>query len=223
SWLSGLNRQAGGKAAGQRSGRLEYLKAQMPELITSAVMMIDRDFIVTYVNKPTMNLFNNNLDAFKKAWPNFKPENIVATCIDTFHKNPAHQRKILSDPTRLPLEAEITIDDLKISLLVSAAHDRKGNFVGNVLEWKDVTEARVNEGMLAAISKAQAVIEFTLEGKIVTANENFLNVLGYRLDEIRGQHHGMFVEAAYRNSPEYTAFWEKLRRGEYDAGQYKRI
>jgi methyl-accepting chemotaxis protein len=79
------------------------------------------------------------------------------------------------------------------------------------------------EGQLAAINKAQAVIEFTLEGKVLTANENFLKTLGYSLDEIKGQHHGMFVEAAYRQSPEYRQFWEKLGRGEYQAAQYKRI
>ena len=79
------------------------------------------------------------------------------------------------------------------------------------------------EGQLAAISKAQAVIEFTLEGKILTANDNFCRALGYTLDEIKGQHHSMFAESAYRLSPEYRAFWDKLGRGEFDAGQYKRI
>jgi methyl-accepting chemotaxis protein len=79
------------------------------------------------------------------------------------------------------------------------------------------------EGQLKAVSKAQAVIEFTMEGKVLDANENFLKALGYRLDEIKGQHHSMFVDAQYRASPEYRSFWERLARGEFDAGQYKRI
>lgn len=79
------------------------------------------------------------------------------------------------------------------------------------------------KGQLAAINKAQAVIEFTLDGKVVTANENFLKTLGYTLDEIKGQHHSLFVDPAYRAGPEYRQFWEKLGRGEYDAGEYKRI
>ncbi|MDE2306357.1 MAG: PAS domain S-box protein, partial [Gammaproteobacteria bacterium] len=74
-----------------------------------------------------------------------------------------------------------------------------------------------------AISKVQAVIEFTLDGKILTANDNFLNTLGYSINEVRGQHHSMFVEPAYRSSPEYREFWARLGRGEYDANQYKRI
>ncbi len=91
----------------------------------------------------------------------------------------------------------------------------------------DITEQKLRnadfEGQLAAIGKAQAVIEFTLDGKVLNANENFLKVLGYALDEIRGQHHGMFVEPAYRQSAEYRLFWEKLARGDYEAGQFKRI
>src|SRR3954471_10555775 len=79
------------------------------------------------------------------------------------------------------------------------------------------------QGQIAAIGKAQAVIEFNLDGTILTANENFLNTLGYRLEEIKGQHHSMFVEPAYRASDEYRRFWEKLARGDYDANQYKRI
>jgi len=91
----------------------------------------------------------------------------------------------------------------------------------------DITEQKLRnadfEGQLAAISKAQAVIEFTLDGKVLTANENFLRVMGYALDEIRGQHHGMFVDPAFRQSTDYRLFWERLGRGEYEAAQYKRI
>jgi methyl-accepting chemotaxis protein len=79
------------------------------------------------------------------------------------------------------------------------------------------------EGQMAAVGKAQAVIEFELDGTIITANDNFLNTLGYTLDEIRGRHHRMFVDASHAASNEYREFWAKLNRGEYDAGEYKRI
>jgi len=222
-WFKSGSARPNGKGAGKHSGKLEYLKAQMPELVTSAIMTIDRDFIVTYANAPTKALFGKNLSEFRKTWPNFDPDRIVGTCIDAFHKHPEHQRKLLSDTSRLPFETEITIGNLKISLLVHALRDKNGSYIGNMLEWKDVTDARVNAGMLAAINKVQAIIEFTLDGQVVHANENFLNLMGYTLDEIRGKHHSLFVEAAYRESPEYRAFWQKLGRGEFDAAQYKRI
>ncbi|PDT88846.1 chemotaxis protein [Bradyrhizobium sp. Y36] len=91
----------------------------------------------------------------------------------------------------------------------------------------DITEQTLKNadlsGQIDAINKAQAVIEFTLDGKIINANENFLSTLGYSLNEIKGQHHSMFVDPVDRQSTEYRLFWEKLGRGEYDASQYKRI
>jgi len=77
--------------------------------------------------------------------------------------------------------------------------------------------------VMAALHRSQAVIEFKLDGTIITANENFLRALGYSLDEIKGRHHSMFVEPAYKESAEYREFWAKLNRGEFQAAQYKRI
>ena len=91
----------------------------------------------------------------------------------------------------------------------------------------DITEQVIKNadfsGQIEAVNKAQAVIEFTLDGKVLRANENFLNTVGYMAAELVGQHHSLFVDPAYRQSPEYRMFWDKLGRGEYDAGQYKRI
>ena len=75
----------------------------------------------------------------------------------------------------------------------------------------------------SAISKSLAVIEFDMDGKIITANQNFLDALGYRLEEIQGKHHSMFVTPAMRESAEYRAFWASLNRGEHQAAEYKRI
>jgi len=78
-------------------------------------------------------------------------------------------------------------------------------------------------GQLAAINTSQAVIEFSLDGCILSANDNFLATTGYALEEVRGQHHSMFAEPEYARSAEYRQFWQKLGRGEYDAGQYRRL
>ncbi len=78
-------------------------------------------------------------------------------------------------------------------------------------------------GVKQALDKSQAIIEFSMDGIVQSANANFLNTLGYTLDEIRGQHHRMFVEESYRNSPEYREFWARLQRGEFVADEFKRI
>ncbi|MGJ4916865.1 methyl-accepting chemotaxis protein [Bradyrhizobium sp. HKCCYLRH2060] len=91
----------------------------------------------------------------------------------------------------------------------------------------DITEKKLRSmadgSKLAAIDRAQAMIEFKLDGTIVGANKNFLDALGYRLDEIQGKHHSMFVEPALRDSQAYREFWAALNRGEYQGGEYKRI
>jgi methyl-accepting chemotaxis protein len=85
------------------------------------------------------------------------------------------------------------------------------------------TEAADYSGQIEAIGKSQAVIEFNMDGTIIQANDNFLNTMGYQVDEIKGQHHSMFADTEYKNSSEYRQFWEKLNRGEYEAGEFKRI
>jgi methyl-accepting chemotaxis protein len=105
--------------------------------------------------------------------------------------------------------------------------DRSGKVVKVVKFATDITAAKIRAmeegGKVAAIGRAQAVIEFNLDGTIITANENFLNALGYSLAEIQGKHHSMFVEPAMRDSAAYREFWAKLNRGEFEAAEFKRI
>lgn len=79
------------------------------------------------------------------------------------------------------------------------------------------------QSILSAVSKVQAIIEFNMDGTIITANDNFTKTVGYDLTEIQGKHHRMFCEGHYTSSQEYQQFWEKLNRGQYDANEYKRI
>jgi len=90
---------------------------------------------------------------------------------------------------------------------------------------KDNTTYLVSElaAVVDAINKVQAVIEFTLDGIIVTANDNFLKTVGYTLDEIKGKHHRMFCDAALAASPEYAEFWRRLERGEFTQGEHRRV
>ncbi len=91
----------------------------------------------------------------------------------------------------------------------------------------DVTQQKLKDadysGQIQAISKSQAVIEFSTDGIILNANQNFLDTVGYSLDEIKGKHHSIFVKSEYAHSPEYRAFWEKLKSGQFDTGQYERV
>lgn len=91
----------------------------------------------------------------------------------------------------------------------------------------DITQAKLksieDDGKIKAINKAQAVVEFDMSGKLLDANSNFLNLMGYQLAEIVGSHHRLFVEDEYAGSSAYQAFWDRLARGEYEGGEYKRL
>jgi methyl-accepting chemotaxis protein len=105
--------------------------------------------------------------------------------------------------------------------------DASGKIVRVVKFASDITNAKMlsmdSVGKIAALDRAQAIIEFTPQGEVLTANENFLTALGYRLDEIQGRHHRMFCDQAYVNSAEYQQFWAALGRGDFQAAEYKRI
>src|SRR5574344_1439812 len=92
---------------------------------------------------------------------------------------------------------------------------------------QDITKNRLRNlfyiGQVKAINKSNAVIEFDMNGNILNANDNFLNTLGYKKDDIVGKHHSIFCEESYKNSNEYKEFWKKLNRGEFDSGEYLRV
>jgi methyl-accepting chemotaxis protein len=91
----------------------------------------------------------------------------------------------------------------------------------------DITDQKLKTanfaGQIEAIGKSQAVIEFSMDGKVLVANQNFLDALGYTLSEIEGQHHRMFMPHEARDSEAYRAFWAALNRGEFQSGEYERV
>ncbi len=197
------------------------------DVASNPLMLVDRDFKITYLNEASKALLKKHREHFPARVKETDAESLIGTSADIFHKNPSHQHRLLADPSRLPHRAEVRMGPLTFALCVNAAYDENGVCDGFVFEWSDVTELREltanAKGQIDAISKAQAVVEFTLEGRIITANENFLKVMGYSLDEIKGQSANMFADQGAHQNSDYRHLWEKLARGEYEAGQYKRI
>ncbi len=196
----------------------------MSENSPTNIITADKSLHITYMNPASQR----TLSAIEHLLP-VAVDEIVGQSIDVFHKNPAHQRKILSNPKNLPRTAVIQLGDEQLELLVSPMYNDAGEYLGPMVTWELVTEKlRLQErnrdftSQIDAIKRFQAFIEFQLDGTIVTANENFCNCLGYRLDEIQGQHHRMFVDEAYARSHEYKEFWNKLNRGEFQAGEFQR-
>lgn len=116
-----------------------------------SIMMVDRDLRITYANKSTMDLLKKHESTFREAFPGFDPNGLIGACIDDFHKNPSYQRGILSDPRNLPHIADIKIANLVFELNISAIINAEGEYIGNCLEWKDVTVARKAQSQAASL------------------------------------------------------------------------
>ncbi len=117
--------------------------------------------------------------------------------------------------------------DVWIEATYNPVRDAGGRIV-KIIKFATDVSARQREyadlrGKVNAIAASQAVIEFQTDGTILTANDNFLSLLGYRLDDIQGRHHRMFVAEDEARSAEYRAFWEGLNTGTFQTGQYRRL
>lgn len=216
----------GSKENSEELRELSRMKAAL-DGATTAIMMVDKNLIITYVNRATVDLMAKYEADFRSAYPAFDPSKLLGTCIDIFHKHPSHQRNLLANPKNLPRKAEIRFGKVAIEINVTASYDGAGEHVGSMLEWFDVTarllQAADARGQVDAISKSQAVVEFEMDGKVTSANENFLSALGYRAEEIVGKHHSMFVEPSYARSEEYRQFWADLRLGRFASGEFQRL
>ncbi|MCZ8342031.1 MAG: methyl-accepting chemotaxis protein [Leptospira sp.] len=187
--------------------------------VSTNVMMADNDLNVVYMNKAIHKMFAKSQSDIQTQLSNFSLSKLMGSNIDGYHKDPSHQRRILSTFTG-EHKTSIKIGNREFDLIANPILTNTGARLGSVVEWADVTEKNAHD---RAVERSQATIEFRMDGTIVTANENFLSLMGYQLSEIQGQHHKMFVETKEVNSEEYKKFWENLNRGEFQKAEYKRL
>ena len=203
----------------------ELTKSLATDSITANVMVADASLTIVYMNRAVTELLTEAEADIRKDLPRFSVATLIGSNIDVFHKHPEHQRRLLEN-LKATHRAMIRVGGRAFDLVATPLKGKDGQRAGIAVEWADATIRLQNLEFAAqadAVSRAQAVIEFNMDGTIVTANHNFLSSLGYTLPEIQGKHHSMFVDQATRESAAYREFWAKLNRGEYDAGEYKRI
>ena len=208
-----------------RTRNADALALLAAQALTAKVMVADENFNIAYMNEAVKALLREAEADLKKDLPKFNVDTLIGTNIDAFHKNPSHQRQMLQTLSSVH-RATIKIGKWTFDLVATPLKKLDGSRAGIAVEWADASIRLQNlnyAAQTAAVSRSQAVIEFSLDGTIITANENFLNALGYTLGEIQGKHHGMFVPPAERDSAAYREFWAALNRGEYQAAEYKRI
>jgi PAS domain S-box-containing protein len=201
------------------------VKISALEALRSNVMIADAELNITYMNPSVIALLREAEADLKKELPRFSVATLIGSNIDVFHKNPSHQRRMLGSMEKTH-SAMIEVGKRAFDLVITPIFGAGNKRAGFVVEWSDARARLLNvdyAGKIKAVGRSQTMIEFTPTGEILDANDAFLSAFGYRIDEVRGKHHSMFVEPEYRNSPDYAAMWDRLRRGEYIAAQFKRL
>jgi methyl-accepting chemotaxis protein len=197
--------------------RLGVDRADLFELVPQPVVVMDRDHTILHLNHAAAQAAGQSREACigVKFWELFdNPGCRAGTCASAQAVNTG---KVCRGSAFPVVQGKQT----SVQVTASPLFDDRRQVVG-VMELVYPVDTEM-EATVAAIGKSQAVIEFQMDGTVITANDNFLKTLGYALEDVKGRHHSMFVDEAYRQSGEYREFWAKLNRGEYQAAEYKRI
>lgn len=155
---STTNLSEGSNMNDNAEAHLNSMLAQASNASQTAMMMVDRDLKITYLNPATLGLLKTLESVMRSLWSDFKAtkEYMMGKCIDDFHRNPAHQRKILNDPNNLPYIANIVLGDRTITLNVAAIMSSSGDYIGSSLEWSDITDKIAADNSVARMQGAMA-------------------------------------------------------------------
>ena len=184
-------------------------------------MLADPELNIIYINNAATRLMREAEPELQQDMRQFSVASLLGSNIGVFL---GAQRQMLATLDK-PQSITITLGKRPFDLMMSPLQ-QNGRRIGVAVEWADARsrlEHLDHSGQLAAIGRAQAVIEFTPDGTILTANENFQKTMGYGLSEMNGRHHSMFVDAAERETAGYRAFWDRLGRGEAHRAQFRRM
>jgi len=188
-------------------------------------LSIDAQFRITHINKKfTQAMQHSESSLLGRSMDEIVPEYVKQLDCYRNLKAAISRGNSIGDLYRL-LRADGT--EAWLRAFWNPLKDDQGNVFRVDCIATDVTNsvvtAKENEGLINALLRSTAVIEFNLQGEVLTANDRFLQAMGYRLEQIKGKHHSMFCDAAEANSAEYREFWATLNRGTFIADRFKRV
>lgn len=223
-WVRGSNKAEDNAKlellAQQNLAAMRY--AQVVEQSSTSFMIANAEREIIFANQAVVKLLTENEKEIQSVLPFFSASNLIGQNIDIFHANPQKQQNMLAQATDVSV-SNIVVGKINFRLTLIPLKDDYGQSIGTAVEWLDQTDLLTKSGCLDALDRSQAVIEFEPDGTIKTANANFLAVTEYGLNEIKGQHHRMFVPDNIRNSHEYSDFWRQLGEGKFQSGEYQRV
>ena len=195
------------------------------EKASTCVMIADANRNIVYLNKSVASYLREAESDIKKDLPHLTVDKRIGINIDVFHKNVEHQRDMLSKLTS-PYRTEIKVGGRHFDLVATPIFGKKSNRLGTFVEWADASvrlKAISYERVFDAFKKTYGMIEYGMDGTVLTANQQFLDIFGYDLSDIQGRHHSMLVDQDYVKTPAYKEWWAALNRGEPQRVSAKRV
>ena len=177
------------------AARVTLFKSRAFAQTSTAMLMTDRDGIITDQNEASVALFAAHLPALRGLWPEFEPGGVVGQTIDRFYRDPVHQRAIRAAAGTDPLRDHIAQADMRMDLHIVPILDDAGQHVGSIMEWRDVREERLNQSILDALRHSQMVIEYDADLRLLRANDVFLQVFGHISDPVGARWQALFGAA----------------------------
>jgi len=195
-----------------------YLKQIYKLLPPCNLIYADKDLVVRYMNQAS----RNTLAKIEHLLP-CKVDEMIGKSIDIFHQTPARARQVLASEKNLPHHAYIQLGQEKIEQTIHPVYDEKGALVGYATAWAIVTEQYRLEQAMQAIFNSRPCVEFDIEGNVVRANDLFLRMTGYTIEEVQGKNHRIFERDADRDLPENATLWAKFKDHVAQSGEFRRL
>jgi methyl-accepting chemotaxis protein len=187
---------------------------------SAAMMLVDGDGRIAYANASLVAMLEAQVAEFRKLAPGFGPDQLAGQPVETCFEDPAAIRAVLADPARLPWRGEVSMGIARFAIDVNEVVMEGEGRIGFVVEWRDITEERMNRAVLAALDRNQATAEFDADGRLTRANANLLGILGITADEARGRVHDSLLRYDPKLAAERGAVWDRVLRGDSVFGRF---
>ena len=193
---------------------------QILDSVAANLFVTDKDLKILSLNRLAKETLESIEKELQQAW-SITADQIVGQSL----KDRASIDRL--EPSDLPHPATVECGSITLRMTIDAMNGASDQYI---VTWEDISEElrKLEQfadyaGQVEAVGRSLVVIEFELDGTIIHANQIFLDTMGYRLEEVIGQHHRMFVDEQTKLSDEYREFWARLGSGHFDAGEYRRF
>lgn len=190
---------------------------------SAAISLLDPDNRIVDINPALIIHLSANPALFGLENSEISAEALRGRPIFDLLENAPDVETLLSNRSALPRSIDLVLGDERYGLRAAELFDAEGTPTGTLLEWRNIGAERLNAGLVSAIQKYKATVEFDMDGNVLSANENFLAVMGYSAGELHGMHHSAFLPVEDRETADYKTHWERLARGEQVAGKFLRL